>query len=140
MDDCNGIRVDAYGLMEEKVKVLVIGNDKICCKLFREILNSIGYETMEAGHGAEGLKVAREYQPDMIIVDSETPETNVAGEIKLLKTDPATKHIPVISSLDYAASSAHHKSVKDCADNCITKPIALTEFLSAVRDTLNQRI
>lgn len=120
------------------MKVLVIGSDKVCCKLFREILNSIGYETMESGHGAEGRRAAREYQPDLIILDSETPETNVTEEIKLLKTDPATKHIPVISSLDYAASSAQHRSMKNCTDNCITKPIALAEFLNAVRETLNQ--
>lgn len=121
------------------MKVLVIGNDKICCKLFREILNSIGHETKEAGHGAEGLKVAREYQPDLIIMDSETPETEVAGEIKLLKTDPATRQIPVISSLDYAASLEQHRSMKDCTDNCITKPIVVTDFLNIITETMNQR-
>ena len=104
-------------------------------KLFRALLESQNYRTLAANEGAAGLELAREHDPDLIIMDIELPDASGIDVIRALKTECRTRHIPVVA---ITASMPHDEARIRAAggDGFMTKPIAAAEFLSLMRSFL----
>jgi two-component system, cell cycle response regulator DivK len=112
--------------------VLVVEDNEKNLKLVRDVLQAKGYQTIEAGSAEEGLKLARERKPGLILMDIQLPGMNGIEALKILRADEATKAIPVIA---VSASVMQHdrKQVTDAGfDAFVEKPINLREFLAAV--------
>jgi len=77
-------------------KILVIEDDKFLRKVIDRKLLGEGYETVEAIDGAEGIRVAEDSKPDLILLDLVLPEISGFGVLTQLKASLATKNIPVI--------------------------------------------
>lgn len=77
-------------------KVLVTEDNPLHMKIFKLNLAAVGFDVAEAVNGAEGLRLAHEVRPDVILADLTLPKVDGAEMIRSLKADPATADIPVI--------------------------------------------
>jgi len=77
-------------------KILVVDDDKVFLRILDERLSSAGYAVAFASNGKEAVSMAKERQPDLIILDVMMPEMDGAETAKTLENDPSTKDIPII--------------------------------------------
>lgn len=82
--------------MEDKVKILLVEDEKEVLELYKLKLTIDGYEVIVAENGSEGLKKAIEENPEMIFLDIKMPEMDGFEVLKRLRSDNKTKNIPVI--------------------------------------------
>ena len=104
-------------------------------KLFRALLELQSYQVLEATEGQVGLDLAREHDPDLIILDVELPDISGLEVIRILKADDRTRHIPVV----VITASMPHEEAKiraAGADEFMTKPIGTAEFRTVIRSFL----
>ena len=116
--------------------VLVVEDNPLNMKLFQALLDTQSYRTLSANEGAVGLELAREHDPDLIIMDVELPDASGIDIIRALKADDRTRYIPVVA---ITASMPHEEARIRAAGGAgfMTKPIATAEFLSLVRSFLD---
>ena len=77
-------------------KILFVEDESALQKTFGEILKQEGYKVISAMDGEEGLKLAKESNPDLILLDLVLPKMHGFDVLKALKEDPKTKDIPII--------------------------------------------
>ncbi|MBT9150902.1 MAG: Polar-differentiation response regulator DivK [candidate division WS2 bacterium] len=96
--------------MKRKVfKVLVVDDNEPNLKVFRILLQSKGYEVIEALNGDEAVKYARLYHPDLILMDIRMPVMDGITATKIIKEDPVLKNIPVIALTSSAMSGSREQ-------------------------------
>jgi two-component system cell cycle response regulator DivK len=78
------------------MKILLIEDSKFQRVANQRALVRAGYDVLEAEDGEEGLRVARENIPDLILLDMMLPKVSGLEVLRILKLEPLTKHIPVI--------------------------------------------
>ena len=76
-------------------KVLIIDDETGILKMYQEYLKTSGFEVITASNGQEGLKVAKENKPDVILLDIIMPKLNGLDVLKTIKSDPDIKNTPV---------------------------------------------
>lgn len=77
------------------MKILIIDDEKILLDLYRDVLVENGFEVVTTTRGQEGIELARSERPDIILLDILMPEVNGFDVAKELKTNPATRDIPI---------------------------------------------
>lgn len=77
-------------------KILIVDDDIILRQMYEERLKAEGYEIDSAADGEEALKIAKEKQHDLILLDIMMPKINGLDVLKMLKADEDTKNIPII--------------------------------------------
>jgi len=116
--------------------ILIVEDNDKNLKLVRDVLQVKGYTTLEAGTAEDGIKLAGEHKPDLILMDIHLPGMNGIEALGVLRADPATATIPVIA-VTASVMQQDRKLITDAGfDGYVGKPINLKEFLDAVRDTL----
>ena len=117
--------------------VLIIDDNDKNRKLVKVILESEGYSTVEAENGKLGVDKAVEIKPDLIIMDVQMPVMDGVTASKELRSNEATKDIPIIMLTSYAMMGDRERlTAEGSVDDYITKPISLDPFLEAVRKYL----
>lgn len=89
-------KINALARVNAVERVLVIDDDQVARYLVRKHLDGLPYEVLEASNGADGVRIARERQPNVIILDFVMPEMSAFDVLDELKKDPITRRIPVI--------------------------------------------
>ena len=116
--------------------VLIVEDNERNLKLVRDVLQAKGYATLEAGTGEEGLKLASERLPALILMDIHLPGMSGIEALKALRADAATAAIPVIA----ITASVMQESVREVMaagfDALIEKPINVLGFVDTVRSIL----
>ncbi|MEK6665650.1 MAG: response regulator [candidate division NC10 bacterium] len=118
--------------------ILIVEDNEKNRKLVRDILQHTGYKTLEAETGEEGIRLAQESGPALILMDIQLPGMNGIEALGRLRADPKTKKIPVIA---VTASAMTHDRAKIMAagfDGYQSKPINVKEFRVAVREMLDR--
>lgn len=112
--------------------ILIVEDHPLNMKLFRALLESQSYRTLDAAEGKIGLDLAREHDPDLIVMDVELPDISGIDAIRALKADERTRHIPIVT---VTASRPDDETEIRAAgsDGFMTKPIATAEFLATIR-------
>jgi CheY-like chemotaxis protein len=113
-------------------KILIIEDDGENLKLFNSILKINGYETLEAKSGIEGVRLAMAENPNLILVDLHISDMNGFEILKIIKSEPSTNHIPIISLSAYAFKGIRGRPYELSFDDCIVKPIILKEFIRVI--------
>jgi len=124
--------------MANELILIVEDNDKNR-KLVRDVLRFKGYETLEAETGEDGVRLAQERRPALILMDIQLPGIDGIAALGRLRADPATREIPVIAVTASAMTHDRQKIMAAGFDGYQTKPIRVTEFLDVVRATLDRR-
>jgi two-component system, cell cycle response regulator DivK len=120
------------------VILIVEDNDKNL-KLVRDILQAKGYTTLEAGTAEDGIRLAREHVPDLVLMDIELPGMNGIEAMKILRSDAKTSHIPVAAVTASVMQQDRNKIMAAGFDDYIAKPIELKGFLATVKQLLDRR-
>src|SRR5688572_23003093 len=119
------------------VSVLIVEDNAVNARLLGEILKAGGHWSRVAEDGNEGLRIAREWLPAIVITDLQMPGMDGLTLTRLLKADPATTMIPIIVVSAHAMPE-HCAAAKEAgADRFITKPVRFQSFLAEVADVLD---
>ncbi len=113
-------------------KVLIVEDNELNMKLFRDLLEAHGYKTLESRDGVEALRVAREERPDLILMDIQLPEVSGLEVAKWIKEDEKLKRIPIIAVTAFAMKGDEEKIREGGCEAYLAKPISLTTFLETV--------
>jgi two-component system, cell cycle response regulator DivK len=119
--------------------ILIVEDNDKNLKLVRDVLQVKGYTTLEAGTAEDGIKLAGEHKPDLILMDIHLPGMNGIEALGVLRADPATATIPVIA-VTASVMQQDRKLITDAGfDGYVGKPINLKEFLDAVAGMLARK-
>ncbi len=113
--------------------VLVVEDNDLDMKLFRDLLELAGYNVLEAKDGIEGWRMARERRPDLILMDIRLPDASGLEVTKWLKNDETLKSIPVIAVTAFAMAGDREKILEGGCDAYISKPISISKFLQTLK-------
>lgn len=119
-------------------KILVIEDQPDMRGNLGIILKMEGYDVMVAGNGREGLKLASEHKPDLIICDVMMPELDGHGVLKSLREDPATAHLPFIFLTARGEKRDLRAGMNLGADDYLTKPVNASDLIAAVEARLTR--
>ena len=117
--------------------ILIIEDNEKNRKLVRDVLQAKDYKTIESETAEEGLKLALEKSPALILMDIQLPGMDGITALKQLRADPKTKGIPVIAITASAMTHNRQTMLAEGFDGYQTKPITLKDFLEEVRRVLN---
>ena len=117
--------------------ILIIEDNEKNRKLVRDVLQVKDYKTIESETAEEGLKLALEKSPALILMDIQLPGMDGITALKQLRADPKTKGIPVIAITASAMTHNRQTMLAEGFDGYQTKPITLKDFLEEVRRVLN---
>ena len=87
---------------------------------------------LSAGDATLGIKLARDHQPEVILMDINLPGISGIGALKILRDDPLTQHIPVVAISANAMPHDLHRGLQAGFFRYLTKPIKVVEFMDAV--------
>ena len=118
--------------------VLVVEDNAANMKFFHALLDAHGYIVLQATNGMEGLRMAREHRPDLILMDLQLPDISGLEVTRQLKEDDALKAIPVIAVTAFAMVGDEEKCLENGCDGYISKPISITDLLQTVEHFLDQ--
>ena len=119
--------------MAEKKRILVVDDEPQILRVLRTSLTGNGYEVRTADDGHSGLRVAREWQPDLVITDISMP--NMDG-IELCRTLRSETTLPIIVLSVKGEEKTKVEALDAGADDYVTKPIGMDELLARVRRNL----
>jgi len=119
--------------------ILIVEDNPRNMKLVRDVLQVKGYSTLEAVSAEDGIALAVERVPDLILMDIQLPGMNGIDALRVLRADPATSRIPVIA-VTASVMQQDRKLITEAGfDGYVGKPINLAEFLAAVSAMLIRR-
>jgi len=118
--------------------ILIVEDDPKNLKLVRDTLQVKGYQTIEAETGEEGVRLAHERQPALILMDIQLPGISGIDALQQLRADPRTHAIPVIA-VTASVMIQDRKRVMDAGfDGFQGKPLSMRELLATVREILDR--
>jgi two-component system KDP operon response regulator KdpE len=119
--------------MAEKKRILVVDDEPQITRVLRTSLAGSGYEVRTADDGHAGLRVAREWQPDLVITDISMPNMN---GIELCRELRAESTLPIIVLSVKGEEKTKVEALDAGADDYVTKPVGMEELLARVRRNL----
>jgi len=119
--------------------ILIIEDNEKNRRLARDVLQVKGFKTIESETAEEGLKLALERSPALILMDIQLPGMDGITALKQLKADAKTKSIPVIAVTASAMSYKRQTMLAEGFDGYQTKPISLKDFFGEIERVLAAR-
>lgn len=119
-------------------KILIVDDSEKNLKLFKLIIASMGYETITAGNGEEGIKKAKEESPDLILMDIQMPVMDGVSAVNVLSADESTKNIPIIALTSYAMKGDRERFLQHGFTDYISKPIDTDNFMDTIKRVLGE--
>ena len=116
--------------------VLIVEDNPRNMKLVRDVLQVKGHETLEATTAEDGIALAVERRPDLVLMDIQLPGMNGIDALRVLRGDPATAKIPVIAVTASVMQQDRKLILEAGFDSYLGKPLNLAEFLAAVNAAL----
>ncbi len=113
--------------------VLIVEDNELNMKLFQDLLEAHGFETLQTRDGKQALKMAQEHRPDPIIMDIQLPEVSGLEVTGWIKNDENIKHIPIIAVTAFAMKGDEEKMREGGCEAYIAKPISVTQFIDTVK-------
>jgi two-component system cell cycle response regulator DivK len=120
--------------------ILIVEDNEKNRKLMRDVLRVKGYQTVEAETAEEGIRLAQEAGPGLILMDLQLPAMNGIEALGHLRSDPRTEAIPVIAVTASAMTQDRQRIMAAGFDGYQTKPISVKEFLAVVRQVLDRHV
>jgi two-component system, cell cycle response regulator DivK len=119
-------------------KILIVEDNENNRSLFRDILMFHGHQVTVASDGAEGVALARELMPDLILMDIQMPGMDGMSAGCILKGDPATRSLRIIALTSFAMQGDEQKFLAAGFDGYLSKPISTRELPVLVEKWLQE--
>jgi CheY-like chemotaxis protein len=116
--------------------ILIVEDNPRNLKLLRDTLQVKGYQTIEAGTGEEGVRLARERRPALVLMDIQLPGISGIEALGLLRGEATTRAIPVIAVTASVMAQDRQKIMAAGFDGFQGKPISVRELLETIRGIL----
>ena len=117
-----------------KKKVLIVEDNELNMKLFNDLLEAHGYETVQTKSGVEAVGLARQHRPDLILMDIQLPEVSGTAGHPMAEGRSRTRAIPVIAITAFAMKGDEEKIRQGGCEAYLSKPISVVKFLETVRN------
>jgi two-component system, cell cycle response regulator DivK len=121
-----------------KKRILIVEDNDLNLKLFRDLLTAHGYDTIETKEGLEAINMTRTQHPDLILMDIQLPEISGLDVTRRLKADNSICGIPIIAVTAFAMKDDEEKILSAGCEAYISKPISIVPFLNTVRRFLGE--
>jgi two-component system cell cycle response regulator DivK len=118
--------------------ILIVEDNEKNMKLVRDILQHRGHETIEAVTGTDGVRLARERHPDLVLMDIQLPDIDGIEALRRIRADASLDIVPVVAVSASVMPDEQQKIVRSGFDAFITKPITLKPFVETVDRFLKQ--
>jgi two-component system, cell cycle response regulator DivK len=122
--------------MRSVKRILIVEDNHLSLTLLNDFLKVKGYETLKTSEGREAIDLAREKQPDLILMDIRLPDISGFDVTRLLKQDDQTKSIPIIAVTAFATPGDQTKALESGCDGYITKPVIIDNLLRTIESFL----
>jgi two-component system cell cycle response regulator DivK len=113
-------------------RILVVEDNELNMKLLNDVLEAHGYDVLSTAEGAVALEWARQYRPDIILMDLQLPDMSGLEAARQLKADPKTSAIPVVAVTAFAMAGDERKALDNGCDAYVAKPIVLRDLLDLI--------
>ena len=112
--------------------ILIVEDNELNMKLFNDLLEANGYDTVGTADGQEVLGLTKEHHPDLILMDIQLPNISGIEATQIIKAEDDLKHIPVIAVTALAMEEDEEKIRQGGCEGYISKPISIPSFLETV--------
>jgi len=113
-------------------RILIVEDNELSRDMLSRRLRRKGYEVIVAVDGAEGVAMAGEQMPDIVLMDLSLPDMDGWKATQTLKENPKTRAIPVIALTAHAMSGDRERALEAGCDDYDTKPIDLRRLLTKI--------
>ncbi len=113
--------------------ILVIEDNDLNRELVTDLLEANGFIVYQAREAEEGLRLAREYMPDLVLMDLSLPGMDGLAATRALREDPAIQHLTVIALTAHAMKGDEQTALRAGCDGYLTKPIDTRTFAGKIR-------
>lgn len=117
---------------------MIVEDNELNMKLFNDLLEAQGYETIQTSNGLSALDLARKHYPDLILMDIQLPEVSGLEVTKWLKEDDSLARIPVIAVTAFAMKGDEERIRQGGCEAYISKPISVMRFIELVKTYLGE--
>jgi two-component system cell cycle response regulator DivK len=112
--------------------ILIVEDNDKNLKLLRDVLRFKGYETVEAMTGTEGVRLARERNPDLVLMDIQLPDIDGVTALAQIRANAATRDMPVIAVSASVMPDEQQRIAASGFNAYVTKPISVKSFVETV--------
>jgi CheY-like chemotaxis protein len=116
-----------------EMKILYVEDNIDNVYVLKRWFSTLGFELIVAGDGEQGITLAKQESPDLILMDLSLPGMDGEEAARRIKTSPSTRHIPVIALTANAMAGDREKALAAGCDDFDTKPIDLERLLEKIR-------
>jgi two-component system cell cycle response regulator DivK len=117
--------------------VLIVEDNELNMKLFHDLLESHGYDTVGTHNGIDALELARTHRPDLILMDIHLPDVSGLEVTKWIKGDPELRRIPIVAVTAFAMNGDEERIRQGGCEAYLSKPISIAKFMETVRRFLS---
>ena len=128
---------ETIDLSELPKTVLIVEDNELNMKLFNDLLQAHGYETLQSHNGHDALELAQKYHPDLILMDIQLPERSGLEVTADIKADPSLADIPVIAVTAFAMKSDEQRIREGGCEDYLAKPISVPVFIEKIKKYLD---
>jgi two-component system, cell cycle response regulator DivK len=131
-----GWRRSEMGTMGMAKTVLIVEDNELNMKLFHDLLEAHGYNTVSTRNGVEAIDLARKHRPDLILMDIQLPEVSGLEVTKWIKDDPELHVIPIVAITAFAMKGDEERIRQGGCEAYLSKPISVAKFIETIRQFL----
>jgi two-component system cell cycle response regulator DivK len=113
--------------------ILIVEDNELNMKLFRDLLDAHGYQTLATRSGSDVMRLARDHRPGLILMDIQLPEVSGLEVTRWIKEDDELRDIPVVAVTAFAMKGDEERIRQGGCESYISKPISISSFIDTVR-------
>ena len=117
-------------------RILVVEDNERNLKLIRDVLQFAGYEIVEASSGEQGVALAQDCEPDLVLMDLQLPQMDGMEALRLLRESARTRDVPVVAVTAFAMREDRERAFGAGFDGYLQKPISIRALPEQVRGFL----
>lgn len=121
-----------------KQTILVVDDETDLLDLIEYNLKKEGFAVLKAENGEQGIEVAKEHKPDLVLLDIMMPKMDGMQAVEVMRNDDELKHIPIIFLTARSDEKTEVEGLNKGADDYITKPISTTKLISRIKAVLRR--
>lgn len=118
-------------------RILLVEDNYDNLQLVRFLLERSGYEVIEAHNGKQGLDIALQEHPDLILMDLSMPDVDGWEAARMLKANSATRSIPLLALTAHTLPGDRKRAIEAGCDGYLSKPINVAQLEKTIKDALD---